>query len=68
VAGSALKHAACAAFGILAQSGGFSIHLSPQRAALGTKVTLTGAVILVGAILVLIYGLIAMAWIVAPDL
>src|SRR5580704_3282337 len=56
----AVKHAACAALvvGILAQSGGFFIHLSPQRAALGTRVTLTGAVILVCAIAVLIYGLI----------
>jgi hypothetical protein len=58
-----VKHAACAAIviGILAQSGGFFIHLFPERAALGTKVTLTGAVILVCAILVLIYGLIRMA-------
>jgi hypothetical protein len=56
-----LKHAACAAMviGILAQSGGFFIHLSPQRARLGTQVTLTGAAILVGAIAVLVYGLIA---------
>ena len=54
-----VKHAACAAMvvGILAQSGGFFIHLFPERAALGTKVTLTGAVILVCAIAVLIYGL-----------
>jgi len=54
-----VKHAACAAMvvGILAQSGGFFIHLFPERASLGTKVTLTGAVILVGAIAVLIYGL-----------
>jgi hypothetical protein len=55
-----VKHAACAAIvvGFLAQSGGFFIHLFPQRASLGTKVTLTGAVILVCAIVVLIYGLI----------
>jgi hypothetical protein len=55
-----VKHAACAAIvvGILAQSGGFFIHLFPQRASLGTKVTLTGAVILVCAVVVLIYGLI----------
>jgi hypothetical protein len=59
----AVKHAACAALviGILAQSGGFFIHLSPQRAALGTKVTLTGAAILVCAIAVLVYGLITAA-------
>src|SRR5580704_6194073 len=57
-----VKHAACAAIviGILAQSGGFFILLFPERAALGTKVTLTGAVILVCAIAVLIYGLISM--------
>jgi hypothetical protein len=58
-----VKHAACAAIviGILAQSGGFFIHLLPERATLGTKVTQTGAVILVCAILVLIYGLIGRA-------
>jgi hypothetical protein len=55
----AIKHTACAAIvvGILAQSGGFFIHLFPERASLGTRVTLTGAVILVCAIAVLIYGL-----------
>jgi hypothetical protein len=55
-----VKHAACAAvvIGTLAQSGGFFVHLLPERAALGTKVTQTGAVILVCAIVVLIYGLI----------
>jgi hypothetical protein len=54
-----VKHAACAAMvvGILAQSEGFFIHLFPERASVGTKVTLTGAVILVCAIAVLIYGL-----------
>jgi hypothetical protein len=57
----AVKHAACAAIviGILAQSGGFFIHLSPARVQLGTRVTLTGAVILVCAILVLVYALIS---------
>jgi hypothetical protein len=57
-----VKYAACAAIvvGILAQSGGFFIHLFPERAALATRVTLTGAVILVCAIAVLIYGLISM--------
>ena len=55
-----VKHAACAAIvvGILAQSGGFFFHLFPERASLGTTITLTGAVILVCAIAVLIYGLI----------
>ena len=57
-----VKYTACAAIvvGILAQSGGFFIHLFPERAALATRVTLTGAVILVCAIAVLIYGLISM--------
>jgi hypothetical protein len=55
-----VNNAACAAIviGILAQSGGFFVHLLPERAALGTKVTQSGAVILVCAIVVLIYGLI----------
>jgi len=55
----AIKYGACVAIvvGILAQSGGFFIHLFPERAALGTRVTLTGAVILVCAIAVLVYGL-----------
>jgi hypothetical protein len=59
---SPVKHAACAAIviGILAQSGGFFIHLFPGRASLGTTVTLTGAAILIFAIAVLIYGLITM--------
>jgi hypothetical protein len=57
-----VKYTACVAIvvGILAQSGGFFIHLFPERAALATRVTLTGAVILVCAIAVLIYGLISM--------
>ena len=57
-----VKHAACVAIvvGILAQSGGFFIHLSPERGSLGTKVTLTGAIILVCAIAVLVYGLITL--------
>jgi hypothetical protein len=58
-----IKHAACAAIvvGVLAQSGGFFIHLVPKRGTLGTKVTLTGAAVLVRTILVLVYGLITMA-------
>ena len=57
-----IKYTACAAIvvGILAQSGGFFIHLLPERASLGTTVTLTGAAILVFAIAVLIYGLVTM--------
>jgi hypothetical protein len=44
--------------GILAQSGGFFIHLMPDKAALGTRVTITGAALLAGAVAVLVYGLI----------
>ena len=58
----AIKHTACVAIvvGILAQSGGFFIQLSPERGSLGTKVTLTGAAILVSAIAVLVYGLVTL--------
>ena len=58
-----VKHAACLAIviGILAQSGGFFVHLIPKWAALGIKPTLSCAVILVCAIVVLIYGLITAA-------
>ena len=58
----ATKHAACACVvvGILAQSGGFFLHLVPERGSLGTKVTLTGAVLLVFAIAVLVYGLVTL--------
>jgi len=55
----AVKNVACLAIviGILAQSGGFFIHLSPQWSNLGTKLTLSGAIILVCAISILVYGL-----------
>jgi hypothetical protein len=55
-----VKYAACVAIvvGILAQSGGFFVHLVSDRAALGIKLTLSGAAILACAIVVLIYGLI----------
>jgi hypothetical protein len=58
-----VKHAACLAIviGILAQSGGFFVHPIPKWAALGIKLTLSCAVILVCAIVVLIYGLITAA-------
>ena len=57
-----VKHAACLILvvGILAQSGGFFIHMlvgEPNKASVGTTVTVAGAVLL--AILVLVYGLIA---------
>jgi hypothetical protein len=56
-----LKHAACAMLvvGILCQSGGFFVQMIPRRASLGAAVTVTGAVLLVCAIAVLVYGLCA---------
>ena len=48
--------------GILAQSGGFFLHMligQPGEASLGTTITSLGAVLLAGAIAVLVYGLIA---------
>ena len=58
-----VKNLTCAvlAVGVLAQSGGFFIHMIPSKAALGTKVTVTGAALLVCAIAVLVYGLITAA-------
>jgi hypothetical protein len=58
-----VKHAACATLfvGILAQSGGFFIHMlagQPNQASIGTTVTVTGAGLLICAIAVLVYGLI----------
>jgi hypothetical protein len=47
--------------GILAQSGGFFLHMligRPGESSAGTAVTILGAVFLVVAILVLVYGLI----------
>jgi hypothetical protein len=47
--------------GILAQTGGFFIHMlvgQPNQASIGTTVTVTGAVLLVCAIAVLVYGLV----------
>jgi len=59
----AVKHAACAVLfvGILAQSGGFFIHMivgQPNHASIGNTVTVIGAVLLICAIAVLVYGLI----------
>jgi hypothetical protein len=58
-----VKHAACVALfvGILAQSGGFSLHMlmgQPNQASIGTAVTVTGAILLACAVVVLIYGLV----------
>jgi hypothetical protein len=60
-----VKHAACAVLvaGILAQSGGFFIHMivgHAGAASIGTTVTVTGAALLVCAIAVLVYGLIVL--------
>jgi hypothetical protein len=59
----ALKHTACALLvvGIVAQSGGFFVQMIPKRASLGISMTVTGAVLLVCAIAVLVYGL-STAW------
>jgi len=60
---AAVKHTACLAVfvGVLAQSGGFFLHMGlgqPNQASIGTTVTVTGAVLLASAIGVLVYGLI----------
>ena len=60
-----VKRAACLTLvaGILAQSGGFFLHMAvgqPKQPSIGTAVTVTGAVLLVAAIAVLVYGLIAL--------
>ena len=47
--------------GILAQSGGFFLHMmigQPKRASIGTNITITGAALLACAVIVLVYGLI----------
>jgi hypothetical protein len=58
-----VQHTACATLfvRILAQSGGFFIHMvrgEPNHASIGTTVTVIGAVLLICAIAVLVYGLI----------
>jgi hypothetical protein len=57
-----IKHAGCATLvlGILAQSGGFFLHMirgQPDRASIGTTTTAIGALLLTSAIAVLVYGL-----------
>jgi hypothetical protein len=47
--------------GILAQSGGFFLHMAigkPDQRSAGTTMTITGAVLIAAAILVLVYGVI----------
>jgi len=56
-----LKWLACAglALGILAQSGGFFLHMligAPERTSAGMMVTTAGAVLLAAAVLLLAYG------------
>lgn len=60
---SPVKQAACAVLfgGLLAQTGGNFLHLQlgqPDRASVGTGVTIAGAVLLACAVVVLVYGLI----------
>lgn len=43
-------------FGILAQSGGFFVHLIPNKGRLGGRVTSVGAVLLAAATLLTAYG------------
>ncbi|SFW44186.1 hypothetical protein [Amycolatopsis australiensis] len=43
-------------FGILAQSGGFFVHLIPGKGSLGGRVTSVGAVLLAAATLLTAYG------------
>jgi hypothetical protein len=43
-------------FGVLAQSGGFFVHLIPDRGRLGGRVTSVGAVLLAAATLLTAYG------------
>jgi drug/metabolite transporter superfamily protein YnfA len=61
---ASVKRAACLALfaGIAGVTGGFLIHAlvgAPQQASMGTVTTLSGAVLLAGALLVLVYGLMA---------
>jgi hypothetical protein len=61
-----VKHAACVVLflGVLAQSGGFFVHMivgRPNRTSVGTSITIAGAALLVCAIAVLVYGLITMS-------
>jgi hypothetical protein len=47
--------------GILAQSGGFFLHMAvgrPNELSLGTAITTMGAILLAAAVLILVYGLI----------
>jgi hypothetical protein len=53
--------AAVVLVGILAQSGGFFLHMAigqPGASSMGTTITGLGAVLLAAAVLILVYGLI----------
>lgn len=59
---NAAKHIACGIFvaGILAQSGGFFVHMSkgqPDTPSIGTRITTAGALLLTVAIGILVYGI-----------
>ena len=59
---NAAKHTACAIFvvGVLAQSGGFFVHLAKGQEgtpSIGTRITALGAVLLTLAIAMLVYGI-----------
>lgn len=48
--------------GILAQSGGFFVHMAigePDKRSVGTTITIVGAILIAAAILILVYGFIA---------
>ena len=60
---ASIKSVACVGLlvGILAQSGGFFLHMlvgRPNQGSIGTTVTTIGAVLLAGAVVVLVYGLV----------
>ncbi|MBC7769370.1 MAG: hypothetical protein H7124_11340 [Phycisphaerales bacterium] len=58
----AMKQVACATFvaGTLTQAGGFFVHMvkgEPDKPSIGTTITTVGAVLLTGAIAILVYAL-----------
>jgi hypothetical protein len=62
--GPSVKQAGCITMfvGILLQSGGFFLHMivgRPNAASVGTAVTTAGAVLLVAAVVILVYGLVS---------
>lgn len=60
---NAAKHLGCAIFvaGILAQSGGFFVHMArgqPDHPSIGTTITSVGALLLAVAVGILVYGIV----------